>query len=203
MKSKGGYITDGRRRNAMEINIEEHLGLARKIASEFSKNINCKYTYDELESQAFLGLVKAANRFEEERGVKFSTYAVPVIRGEILRMYRDDKWYNSKRGCPHEILSLNVKMSSEEKQEEILTLLKDDTDYEGEAVDNLLIKELSSRLKDDEKEIIYLYFYNGLRQPQIAEIIGLTQATISRKIRNALKKMRCQLSENTMSYYSI
>lgn len=187
----------------MIINIEEHLGLARKIASEFSKNINCKYTYDELESQAFLGLVKAANRFEEERGVKFSTYAVPVIRGEILRMYRDDKWYNSKRGCPHEILSLNVKMSSEEKQEEILTLLKDDTDYERETVDNLLIKELSSRLKDDEKEIIFLYFYNGLRQPQIAEIIGLTQATISRKIRNALKKMRCQLSENTMSYYSI
>lgn len=187
----------------MAINIEEHLGLARKIASEFSKNINCKYTYDELESQAFLGLVKAANKFEEERGLKFSTYAVPVIRGEIMRMYRDDKWYNSKRGCPHEILSLNIKMSSEEKQEEILTLLKDDTDYESEAVDNILIKEIISRLREDEKEIIYLYYYNGLRQAQIAEIIGLTQMSISRKITNALKKMRCQLSEKNMSYYSI
>lgn len=187
----------------MAINIEEHLGLARKVASEFSKKANCKYTYDELESQAFLGLVKAANKFEEERGLKFSTYAVPVIRGEIMRMYRDDKWYNSKRGCPHEILSLNIKMSSEEKQEEILTLLKDDTDYESEAVDNILIKEIISRLREDEKEIIYLYYYNGLRQAQIAEIIGLTQMSISRKITNALKKMRCQLSEKNMSYYSI
>lgn len=187
----------------MAINIEEHLGLARKVASEFSKNINCKYTYDELESQAFLGLVKAANKFEEERGVKFSTFEIPVIRYELMRTFRDDKWYFSKRGCPHDVLSLNVKMSSEEKQEEILTLLKDDTDYESETVDNILIKQLIGGLKEDEKEIIYLYFYNGLRQSQIAEIIGLTQVSISRKIRNALKKMRCQLSENTMSYYSI
>ncbi len=187
----------------MAINIEEHLGLARKVASEFSKNINCKYTYDELESQAFLGLVKAANKFEEERGVKFSTFAIQVIRYELIRTFRDDKWYFSKRGCPHDVLSLNVKMSSEGKQEEILTLLKDDTDYESETVDNILIKQLIGGLKEDEKEIIYLYFYNGLRQSQIAEIIGLTQVSISRKIRNALKKMRCQLSVNTMSYYSI
>lgn len=115
----------------MAINIEEHLGLARKIASEFSKNINCKYTYDELESQAFLGLVKAANRFDEERGFKFSSFAVPIIRYEIMKTFRDDKWYFSKRGCPHSIASLNIKIGSEEKQEEIQNLLQDEKDYES------------------------------------------------------------------------
>ena len=187
----------------MAINIEEHLGLARKIASEFSKNINCKYTYDELESQAFLGLVKAANRFDEERGFKFSSFAVPIIRYEIMKTFRDDKWYFSKRGCPHSIASLNIKIGSEEKQEEIQNLLQDEKDYESEIVDNLLIKELSSGLTEEEKEIIYLYYYRSLRQPQIAEIIGLSQVSISRKMRKALSKMRCQLSEKNMSSYFI
>lgn len=187
----------------MAINIEEHLGLARKVASEFSKKANCKYTYDELESQAFLGLVKAANRFDEERGVKFSSFAVPIIRYEIMKTFRDDKWYFSKRGCPHSIASLNIKIGSEEKREEIQNLLQDEKDYESEIVDNLLIKELSSGLTEEEKEIIYLYYYRSLRQPEIAEIIGLSQVSISRKMRKALSKMRCQLSEKNMSSYFI
>ena len=36
-----------------------------------------------------MGLVKAVNAFDEERGVRFSTYAVPVILGEIRRLFRD------------------------------------------------------------------------------------------------------------------
>ena len=36
-----------------------------------------------------MGLVKAARAFDEARGVKFSTYAVPVILGEIKRLFRD------------------------------------------------------------------------------------------------------------------
>ena len=45
--------------------------------------------YDDLFQSGCMGLVKAADGFEEERGLKFSTYAVPVILGEIRRLFRD------------------------------------------------------------------------------------------------------------------
>lgn len=45
--------------------------------------------YDDLFQAGCMGLVKAADGFEEERGLRFSTYAVPVILGEIRRLFRD------------------------------------------------------------------------------------------------------------------
>ena len=45
--------------------------------------------YDDLFQSGCMGLVKAADGFDEERGLKFSTYAVPVILGEIRRLFRD------------------------------------------------------------------------------------------------------------------
>ncbi|MBQ7129230.1 MAG: sigma-70 family RNA polymerase sigma factor [Clostridia bacterium] len=46
--------------------------------------------YDELYSAGCIGLVKAAKRFDESKGFKFSTYAVPVILGEIKQLFRDN-----------------------------------------------------------------------------------------------------------------
>lgn len=45
--------------------------------------------YDDLFQAGCLGLVKAVDHFDHERGVQFSTYAVPVILGEIRRLFRD------------------------------------------------------------------------------------------------------------------
>ena len=45
--------------------------------------------YDDLYSAGCIGLVKACDNFDEERGVRFSTYAVPVILGEIKKLFRD------------------------------------------------------------------------------------------------------------------
>ena len=65
---------------------EEHLGLARLCANRFrGRGIE----YEELYSAGCLGLVKAAHAFDPERGVCFSTYAVPVIMGEIRRLFRE------------------------------------------------------------------------------------------------------------------
>jgi len=65
---------------------EENLGLVHLCANRFrGRGIE----YDDLYSAGCLGLLKAVKAFDPERGVKFSTYAVPVILGEIKRLFRD------------------------------------------------------------------------------------------------------------------
>ena len=64
---------------------EEHLGLVHMCAGRFR---NRGIPYEDLYSAGCEGLVKAANAFDTSRGVQFSTYAVPVILGEIKRLFR-------------------------------------------------------------------------------------------------------------------
>lgn len=65
---------------------EEHLGLVHMCAGRFR---NRGIAYEDLYSAGCEGLVKAANAFDASRGVQFSTYAVPVILGEIKRLFRE------------------------------------------------------------------------------------------------------------------
>ena len=65
---------------------EENLGLVHHCANRFrGRGID----YEDLYSAGCLGLLKAVKAFDSGRGVKFSTYAVPVILGEIRRLFRD------------------------------------------------------------------------------------------------------------------
>ncbi len=69
-----------------EVSVEDNLGLVRLCAGRFrGKGIE----YEELYSAGCVGLVKAVRSFDRSRGVRFSTYAVPVILGEIRRLFRD------------------------------------------------------------------------------------------------------------------
>lgn len=66
--------------------IEKNLGLVHSCANRFrGRGIE----YDDLFQAGCLGLVKASKNFDEEKGFAFSTYAVPVILGEIKRLFRD------------------------------------------------------------------------------------------------------------------
>ena len=65
---------------------EDNLGLVHLCANKFrGRGIE----YDELYSAGCVGLLKAVKAFDADRGAKFSTYAVPVILGEIKRLFRD------------------------------------------------------------------------------------------------------------------
>ena len=65
---------------------EDNFGLVHTCAKRFrGKGIE----YDDLFQAGCLGLVKAAERFDESLGYRFSTYAVPVILGEIKKLFRD------------------------------------------------------------------------------------------------------------------
>ena len=64
----------------------DNLGLVHACANRFR---NKGIEYDDLFSAGCLGLVKAADGFDETRGFAFSTYAVPAILGEMKRLFRD------------------------------------------------------------------------------------------------------------------
>lgn len=72
-------------RTERAVDPEAHLGLVHLCANRFR---NRGIPYEELYSAGCEGLVKAANVFDTSRGVQFSTYAVPVILGEIKRLFR-------------------------------------------------------------------------------------------------------------------
>lgn len=66
--------------------IEENLGLVHTCAGRFrARGVD----YDDLVQAGCVGLCKAADGFDESRGFAFSTYAVPMILGEIRRLFRD------------------------------------------------------------------------------------------------------------------
>ena len=75
--------TDKTRRETF---IAQNLGLVHACAGRFRGR---GMEYDDLYSAGCIGLIKAYDNFDENRGVCFSTYAVPVILGEIKKLFRD------------------------------------------------------------------------------------------------------------------
>ena len=74
-------------KDARDILVEKNLGLVRFIVKRFQ---NRGYDMEDLFQIGCIGLVKAVDQFDMEYHVKFSTYAVPLITGEIKRFLRDD-----------------------------------------------------------------------------------------------------------------
>lgn len=116
--------------------VSENTGLVHACARKFTGR---GVEYDDLYSCGCIGLVKAAKRFEPERGFKFSTYAVPVILGEIKLLFRDygavkvsrslkelslkvrsfcDAFEKERGECPSlAVIAENLKVSTEAVQE--------------------------------------------------------------------------------------
>ena len=69
--------------------VASHLGLAHQMARRFT---NRGEPHDDLVQVASLALVKALDRFDPERGVRFSTFAVKCMLGELKRHFRDRGW---------------------------------------------------------------------------------------------------------------
>lgn len=177
------------------INVEEHLGLARKVAFEYYRRSQEKYTYDELESTAYMGLIKAVNNFDESKGFKFSTYAIPTIKGEVQRMFREDKWYFVRRGVPQEMLSVNFVIDPANNIE-MQDILEDQEDVEENSINSVLVSELFKLLTKREKQVMYLYYYMDLSQSEISKNTGISQPHVSRIIINSLKKMRAVMIDD-------
>src|SRR4051794_33450868 len=81
------HHTRGRElRNAL---IERHMALAEGLARPYARRGE---PFDDLRQVAMLGLLKAVDRFDPDREIPFASFAIPTIRGELRRHFRDRGW---------------------------------------------------------------------------------------------------------------
>ena len=82
------YRGSGDRKVRNEL-IEAHKSLASHLARRFA---NRGEPFDDLLQVAYLGMLKAVERFDPERGLEFSTFATATVEGELKRHFRDKTW---------------------------------------------------------------------------------------------------------------
>ena len=99
--------------SAKETLIVNNMPLIKSIAARYR---NKMIEYDDLLQLGSMGLVKAVNNFDVSFGVRFSTYAVPMIAGEIKRFIRDDGAIKVSRALKSTSLKIQ-QISNEYKQE--------------------------------------------------------------------------------------
>ena len=126
-------ITENTERSAF---IEQNLGLVHSCAGRFrGRGIE----YDDLYSAGCVGLVKAYDAFDPARGVCFSTYAVPVILGEIKKLFRDGGTVKVSRSLKELNLRVNAAREHHRKlcgTEPTLSQLAEEL---GESVENITL----------------------------------------------------------------
>ena len=126
-------VTDKTRRSAF---IEQNLGLVHACAGRFRGR---GVEYDDLYSAGCMGLVKACDAFDPERGVCFSTYAVPVILGEIKKLFREGGTVKVSRSLKELGLRVNAAREHHRKlcgTEPTLSQLAEEL---GESVENITL----------------------------------------------------------------
>ena len=213
--------------------VQDHMRLAEFLARRFT---NRGEPLDDLRQVALVGLVKAVERFEPDRGLQFSSFATPTILGELKRHFRDKGWAVRVPRRVQELhleLDRTIGMLSQELgrpptpreiaeragvgEEEVLESMEasslyrlssldsgrpdDDgggspservgeSDIELEAVENrVAVGELLSVLPAREQKIVYLRFFEGLTQSEIADQIGISQMHVSRLLVRSLETL--------------
>jgi RNA polymerase sigma-B factor len=135
--------------NAREELVRRHLSLARKIARRYA---HTREPFDDLFQVASLGLLKAIDRFDPDRGLVFSSFAVPTILGELKRHFRDRGWaIHVPRGLQELALKVqdaDIKLSSRAQRSptvaDIAQYLEIDTEQVLEALEVLATHHAAS-----------------------------------------------------------
>jgi RNA polymerase sigma factor FliA len=224
--------------------LREHLGLVHHVARQMSKTLAVKADFDELVSSGSMGLMSALEAFDVDRGLAFSTFAAPRIRGAILdELRRQDhvprsirrktremsaareslgrvlgrvpsdkevadhlgvdmptlwKWRSDVEGAHH----VPLDRSANESEALTPTPIEILADESSDAVDDVLnreqevhhLRDAILRLKEQERTVLSLYYFEELKLHEIADILHLTESRVSQIRSKALLKLRAELS---------
>lgn len=180
------------RESAMKLWIEEHSDYAKEqvilnnvgMVGLVLKSLNLNTQDEDLYSIGMIGVVKAVNTFNPDKGFTFSGYATPVIRNEILMTFR------KKRIIPAVSLDEPYDLRNGESVD-FSEMIADNSRFEEEVIANMQMKQMLPTLSDREKKIVSLSV-DGKTQREIAEILGISQSYVSRIIKSIYKKWRKQ-----------
>jgi len=167
--------------------IESNMKLAGYVAN---KMIWTNIPREDLVSIGYIGLVQAADAYDDTRGVKFSTFAVKVMQNKILHELRKE---NRRNALP--TISMQTVVSKDFSRDVTL----EDTIGVWDEYDNRLEAEeiLSLPITERERDMLCSYYGIGtpkLKQQEIADKYGITQPTVARNIQKAIKTIRRELN---------
>ena len=221
-------------RSAREELIEGNLRLVLSVIQKF---MNRGAQPDDLFQVGVVGLIKAIDNFDLSLDVRFSTYAVPMISGELRRYLRDNNSIRVSRstrdlayramqvreslqngsereptateiakvlGVPKSEVVFALESISEpvsiyepvySKSGDVLYMLDQLGDRSSDEgwIDELMLREAIQMLSDREKNILYLRFYQGKTQVEVAKEIGISQAQVSRLEKSALNRIKSKV----------
>ena len=172
--------------------IRQYMPLVRRLARQHAGRGEL---LEDLVQVGSIGLIKAIDRFQIERGVDLATFAIPTINGEIKQHLRDRAW---PIRIPRRLQELDPTLRARTTELvdgqggefEVESLVE--PGYElGEARASLA---RSFRVLDErERRLLRLAFFDGLSQWQIGREVGISQIHVSRLTRRALAKLRAEL----------
>ena len=221
---------------AREKLIEGNLRLVLSVIQRFDKRGE---NPDDLFQVGCIGLLKAIANFDPTKEVRFSTYGVPMIAGEVRRYLRDNsviRVSRSIRDVAYKVLqckeAMTLRMGREPSQEEIakeldlpqsavnealdavcapvslydpvysdggdpLTVMdqvRDTRNTDDHWMEQIALRDAFRNLNDREKQILSLRFYDGKTQMEVAGLVGISQAQVSRLEKGAISAMRKSVS---------
>ncbi len=183
-----------------EINVEDYIPLVKKIASSVYKRLPdySEVEFDDLVGAGYVGLMEARQHFDENKKTSFGTYASILIRGRILDYLRTldvrtkeekDEGVNKRK-----TLSIEEFISESIKEDRLSFLGTDDENpfdrLEKKELMEIVARAIDSVLNDSEKIVLSLFFKEGLKQKEIANIMNITPARVTQIKKAALKKIR-------------
>lgn len=144
------------------------------------KSIGLSEWDDDLYSTGIVGLIKAINSFDTEKGFKFSTYATHVIRNEILMTFRKKR--------VDVAFSLDDTANLENGEEvPYASMISSGEQFEDEVITKVQYEEMLCKLPERERNIMIMFFVHDKTQCEISSLTGLSQSYISRIIKGVKK----------------
>ena len=167
--------------------VTDNTRMAYSVAKRYE---SCGIEFDDLVSLGYLGLVKAAQKFNPSYGFVFSTFAYKAMNNEILQQIRRNK------KNPWPVVSMNETAYRGNDGSELTiedSLVDETSEFDGRLADSLACKELLDSLGEKERFVVTRRIGIGaeiMKQADIANKLGISQASVSRLYERSLKKLR-------------